>query len=706
MFSCVSIIAIARALFDARLAYFPRGVPAGSGVPVVAVAPAITGTAQVGQTLTSSTGLWTGAPVSFSYQWSNEGSPIGGATSSTYVLKTSDLGALITVAVTATNVAGASAPALSALVGPAISTTVFYVAAAGSDTLNNGTSPSTPWQTLAHVRLQTFAAGTSVLLNRGDVWREQLFISSGSSGTPIVYDAYGTGPNPIIQPSASAALTSQWTNVGGNVWTSNQTFPPAPTKLITISPANPAVVNWPSAPFVIGGLSPTAPAIAITPVGGSTLPSSIPSGVGLYLSTATIGGAGNFNVSLTPGGPLISTLGESQSGTFMGGANGYPSNNANDIGNLIWTSGGVTQTGTTNFTIFSGQLDSNLTTQGQWYFNTSDWKVHVYSTTNPATAMPGLELAIDMSAIYLVNTHNVTIQNINLQYSAATAIAQQGGSPLVATNLIYRDMIISWIGGGNLSGQGVRWGDTLDINGNSSNILMERCFINQNFDSGPNIQLFSSGTSTGVTFRNNIVAQTPAGFEIFVNSAVVSNMSIYNNTVYDGANWSAGQRWNNAGASTSNLNEGLYNGGIDSNPPTNYNIFNNVFSGLGTQFAMTQPKPAVVGGPSVWVESGTMLMDYNLWSRTDGGIPIIALVPGGTNPHLAAWINTGAVPQEAHGLIQADPQLTSPSTGNFAPALGSPLFNAGMNLFSSGVVWDINHQPRPASGPFTIGAFQ
>jgi len=89
--------------------------PAGSGAaaPTNTVAPAITGTATEGQTLTASTGTWTGSPSSYAYQWKRGGVSIGGATSSTYLLVTADVGSTITVTVTATN-AGGSAAATSA----------------------------------------------------------------------------------------------------------------------------------------------------------------------------------------------------------------------------------------------------------------------------------------------------------------------------------------------------------------------------------------------------------------------------------------------------------------------------------------------------------------------------------------------------------------------------------------------------------------
>lgn len=80
--------------------------PAALTPPVNTVVPAITGTAQVGQTLTVSNGTWTGAGITFSYQWEAEGAPISGATSSTYVPVVGDIGDTLTCVVTATNGAG------------------------------------------------------------------------------------------------------------------------------------------------------------------------------------------------------------------------------------------------------------------------------------------------------------------------------------------------------------------------------------------------------------------------------------------------------------------------------------------------------------------------------------------------------------------------------------------------------------------------
>lgn len=81
--------------------------------PANTVAPAITGIAKVGETLTVTNGTWTGVPTpSYTRQWYADDVAIDGADGLTYVLTEAEEGAVITVVVTATNAAG-SATAVS-----------------------------------------------------------------------------------------------------------------------------------------------------------------------------------------------------------------------------------------------------------------------------------------------------------------------------------------------------------------------------------------------------------------------------------------------------------------------------------------------------------------------------------------------------------------------------------------------------------------
>jgi hypothetical protein len=83
--------------------------------PVGTALPAISGTAQQGQTLTTSNGSWSNSPTSYKYAWQDCNSSgtvcttISNATSSSYTLEGTDVGAAIRSEVTATNAGGSAA---------------------------------------------------------------------------------------------------------------------------------------------------------------------------------------------------------------------------------------------------------------------------------------------------------------------------------------------------------------------------------------------------------------------------------------------------------------------------------------------------------------------------------------------------------------------------------------------------------------------
>lgn len=103
--------------------YSGAGGGGGGGTPANTVAPAVTGTTVVGNTLSCSTGTWTNTPTSYAYQWqrdvfgSGSYSNIASATSNTYALIDTDDGSHIRCVVIATNATGSSLPANSNAVG-------------------------------------------------------------------------------------------------------------------------------------------------------------------------------------------------------------------------------------------------------------------------------------------------------------------------------------------------------------------------------------------------------------------------------------------------------------------------------------------------------------------------------------------------------------------------------------------------------------
>jgi len=78
------------------------------------------------------------------------------------------------------------------------SAATYYVSNSGNDS-KAGTTPETAWQTISKVNQSKFAPGDQILFLRDGVWIEQLIVpSSGTSGNPITFGAYGSGAKPII----------------------------------------------------------------------------------------------------------------------------------------------------------------------------------------------------------------------------------------------------------------------------------------------------------------------------------------------------------------------------------------------------------------------------------------------------------------------------------------------------------------------------
>jgi hypothetical protein len=79
------------------------------GSPYLLAAPVASGTAQVGETLSTTNGTWQGvATITFTYQWRRDAVNISGATSSTYVLIAADYTTDVDCVVTATNGLGSA----------------------------------------------------------------------------------------------------------------------------------------------------------------------------------------------------------------------------------------------------------------------------------------------------------------------------------------------------------------------------------------------------------------------------------------------------------------------------------------------------------------------------------------------------------------------------------------------------------------------
>jgi GH25 family lysozyme M1 (1,4-beta-N-acetylmuramidase) len=103
----------AKAVTAATSAVSPAGTPP-TARPTNLSPPVVSGVLQAGQTLTSSVGTWTGSPTKFVYRWrrcdatGSSCAAIENAINSTYTLTPDDIGATLSLVVTATGAGGAT----------------------------------------------------------------------------------------------------------------------------------------------------------------------------------------------------------------------------------------------------------------------------------------------------------------------------------------------------------------------------------------------------------------------------------------------------------------------------------------------------------------------------------------------------------------------------------------------------------------------
>jgi uncharacterized repeat protein (TIGR01451 family) len=228
--------------------------------PVDAVLPAITGTATAGQTLSASTGSWSGYPVpTYSYQWERcDGAgancaSIASATASSYLLATGDVGATVRIVVTGTNSSGNAAATTTTTgvvsaanaapvntVAPAISgtTTVGQLLTAGTGSWTGFPAPSYTYQwrrcdaagnTCADIGSATASTYTLASADAGTTIRVVV------TGTNATGSAAGTSTQAGVildAPANTAAPTFSGTTVSGQILTAADgtwTGTPAPT---------------------------------------------------------------------------------------------------------------------------------------------------------------------------------------------------------------------------------------------------------------------------------------------------------------------------------------------------------------------------------------------------------------------------------------------------------------------------------------------
>jgi len=299
-----------------------------------------------------------------------------------------------------------------------VSATTYYVSTTGSNDTNNGTSPSTPWETLTKVNSFTFSPGDNILFNRGSGWYGSLVISnSGTAGNPITYGAYGTGANPVISGFTNV---SSWINLGSNIWEST-------SAVSTLSTCNMVVINRVNTAM---GRFPNTGYLRINAVSGDST-----------LTNGSLYGTNWAGASIA----IKKQRWYIEVGTILSQVDST----------VKYTDPNLFQAAV-GWGFFIENDSLTLDQQNEWYYNPSTKKLRIYSTSMPANVqLTTIENTFDNSAnckyitidslsftganTSLMNCNygqNISILNCNLSYGGIRAIYINGLVPTITGNII------------------------------------------------------------------------------------------------------------------------------------------------------------------------------------------------------------------------------------------------------------------------------
>ena len=324
----------------------------------------------------------------------------------------------------------------------------YYISNSGNDS-NSGTDPSSPWQTLSKLNsFKNFSPGDNIYFKRGDTFYGMLMVNqSGLSGNPITYGAYGTGANPVI---TGFATIDSWKSLGGNIWQSASAASTLPScNIVIINDVNTAMGRTPNTGYWTYSSS-TSSSITSSSLNASTNWTGAQVVIKkerYVIDRATITSASGSTVNFT--------------------------NPSSYNGHAGWG--------------FFIQGDARtLDQQNEWYYNSTDKKIKVYSASEPAN----VRLATKDTLVYIVNKNYITFDGLSFTGANGQAFYIGNARNLTIKNCGF-DLNYNAIAG-------------KQFGGSSSNLLIDNCIFNHTNNDAINLP----SEFAGATITNNVIKNT------------------------------------------------------------------------------------------------------------------------------------------------------------------------------------------------------
>jgi hypothetical protein len=280
-----------------------------------------------------------------------------------------------------------------------------------------------------------------------------------------------------------------------------------------------------------------------------------------------------------------------------------------EVGNIILVTAKIHLPDTlTGVRVFN---NSELKSQGNFWFDPDNKRVRMYSIKNPATAYSSIECAVRIFNIAISQARSfIRIENLALKFAA-----QYGIQIIDGRNIRIKNCAVCYVGG-NTWGK-VRAGNGIEFWKGAENCRVEDCIVYEIYDAALTNQWDGStgpAVQKNIIYKNNIIWNAEWGFEYWnrhPHSLTDSIFFEHNTCINAGGGWGHNQRpdqktgWHvcigNNPAKTTNVY-------------IRYNIFANSIKSSG-------PDDVLYGIVwRDWKDIPDVLTDNNCWFIEDGGI--------------------------------------------------------------------------------------
>lgn len=295
---------------------------------------------------------------------------------------------------------------LISVVGYANATNYYFSSSSGDDSrsASQAKSSSTPWKSISKLNsiFSTLQPGDAVLFKRGDTFYGSITIKkSGTSSSPIVLGAYGSGSKPII---TSLITLGSWVSKGSGIYESGTTG-------FTLSAVNMVLMN------------------------GSEQP------MGRYPNLTTSGNKGYLTYESHSGKTSITDKEFTSTVNWAGAELVIRSRRWIIDRNTVKSNSGstITYSTTSLYEPYDGEgyfIQDHIKTLdklGEWYYNPSTKKISFYFGSQSTGAYKIQASAID-NLITVDGFSYISIDNLNIKGSNLYGVCIKGGSYVKVTN--------------------------------------------------------------------------------------------------------------------------------------------------------------------------------------------------------------------------------------------------------------------------------